>query len=191
MHCTTDRPLAQDPATTTGLIYGFLGGSLKIAGEWALVPAGAIAVADNAINYIKIDPETGDVFSNVDGFDPDRVPMAKVATLDGEIVGVTDWRPASIAGATGPQGEPGTNGTNGEDGEPGEDGAVGPIGPTGDTGPTGPEGPSAIIHGNGEPIDGTAGVDDPRRVYIDDDTGVLYLNQGSLNNPKWRGVLNR
>lgn len=48
----------------------------------------------------------------------------------------------------------------------------------------------ATLHGNGVPTDGVTGVGDESLQYMDDDTGVLYLNQGTLAVPEWHGVLN-
>lgn len=46
------------------------------------------------------------------------------------------------------------------------------------------------LHGNGAPTDGVTGVNLSSRMYVDDDTGIMYLNQGSLAVPEWHGVIN-
>ena len=207
MTSTTRSPLASNPAATVGLLFGYFGGAVMIGGAWSLVPGGSIIVEDNAINYVELDPSTGGVSANTSGFDASRIPMAKVATIDGEIVSVADWRPAFIPGtpgASGADGSNGTNGTNGADGAPGaagvegQQGSVGPAGPQGDVGPQGTAGESGILHGNGAPEDGVTGLNSSMKIYQNDtpsdDEAVLYVNTDPASpstNPQWRGVINR
>lgn len=193
--------LEQNPANTVGLLYGYFGGAVLIAGEWTLIVGGAVIVADDAINFVELDPATGAVSANVDGFDPARIPMAKVATMDGEVASVSDWRPSFIPGAAGINGADGVNGINGVDGAPGAIGEQGPegpagvAGPQGEAGPQGPAGESGILHGTGVPEDGVTGLDSSTKLYQNDTPAegeaVLYLNTDPANpstNPQWRGV---
>lgn len=192
MHTCGCRTLGYDPATTLGLAYGHFGGAVKGALSWMLIPAGTVLLDDDAINYVELDPVTGEVSANATGFDIDRLPMAKVSTIDGEITSVVDWRPAFIPGAEGPQGNAGPQGDPGEQGEQGEQG------PQGDPGP---EGPGAFLHGAGAPEDGVTGLGSATKLYQNDEynpsvegEAVLYVNIDPATPsiaPVWRGLLNQ
>jgi hypothetical protein len=84
----------QDTGTTTGLSYGYIGGSAlsSSTGEQIHVASSVVTLANNTTNYVQR-TYAGVVSANTTGFSPASVPMAVVTTSAGAIGTVVDWRP--------------------------------------------------------------------------------------------------
>jgi hypothetical protein len=88
---------SQDPSTTSGLTYGYRGGSVRIDNNLVFFSGGTIVLQANTLNYIEVD-NSGVVTSNFIGFSSSRVPLAEVTTNGSSIVLVNDRRDALISG---------------------------------------------------------------------------------------------
>ncbi|MCG8406741.1 MAG: hypothetical protein MI923_16215 [Phycisphaerales bacterium] len=88
---------SQNTKTTSGLTFGYnsglthLGTGPGTSTFTAETPAGTVALADNATNYIELEVTLfiGTVSVNQAGFSADRLPVFEVVTLAGEITQVT------------------------------------------------------------------------------------------------------
>ena len=82
--------LANDPATTTDLTWGYQAGDVG----GVTVPAGTIGLTDNSVNYVYVDTTSGVVSANTVGFPPGAhtSPLATVTTAGGVITTFTDMR---------------------------------------------------------------------------------------------------
>jgi hypothetical protein len=104
-HATT-KTLAEtfdeNPATTTGLVWGYKGGLFRLDSTVTTVAAGTIALTDDATNYIEIDPSDGLVKKNTTSFTSGRIPIRTVLTASGSQTTSTDKRAwfTQVAGAT-------------------------------------------------------------------------------------------
>jgi hypothetical protein len=104
-HATT-KALAEtfdeNPATTTGLVWGYKGGIFRLDSTVTTVSAGTIALTDDATNYIEIDPSDGLVKKNTTSFTSGRIPIRTVLTASGSQSTSTDKRAwfTQAAGAT-------------------------------------------------------------------------------------------
>jgi hypothetical protein len=104
-HATT-KTLAEtfdeNPATTTGLVWGYKGGLFRLDSTVTTVAAGTIALTDDATNYIEIDPSDGLVKKNTTSFTSGRIPIRTVLTASGSQTTSTDKRAwfSQVAGAT-------------------------------------------------------------------------------------------
>jgi hypothetical protein len=83
---------AQEPATTTGLTYGYRGGVYDSGAAWVRAAAGTVTLTDNAVNYVEYALVTGAVSANTVGFTYASRPMAKVTVANGAITDHEDWR---------------------------------------------------------------------------------------------------
>jgi hypothetical protein len=88
------NPLANNPATTTALTFGYYGGqyinpSTNAAGT---VSAGTIALSASSTNYVEFDPTAGVVVTNTSGFTLGRQPLYQVTTNAGAITAIADKR---------------------------------------------------------------------------------------------------
>lgn len=84
----------QDTGTTTGLTYGYNGGTAftPSTGAIAHVASGTIALTASTVNYVER-TYAGAVQTNTTAFTPNLLAMAKVTTSAGAITAVEDWRP--------------------------------------------------------------------------------------------------
>lgn len=144
---------ARNPATTTGLTWGYYGG------RWGgfVVTAGTLALTANATNYVVVNRSTGDisVSTSITNWN-NTATFARVYLLTTGPVGLNaqpqDFR-FGDGGLVLAQGPAGPSGATGATGPAGATGATGPAGPTGATGPQGPAG----TNGQGVPTGGTTG----------------------------------
>lgn len=81
----------QKRSTTTGLTYGYYGGTINVAGVPTSIADGTIALSASATNYVEFD-STGAVSKNTTGFTVGRFPMAQIVTGAATITSVTDKR---------------------------------------------------------------------------------------------------
>lgn len=81
----------EDPATTTGLQWGYRAGLNPRTG--ASIGAGTLALTASATNYIELDPVAGTLSKNTTGFTLGRVPIRKLVTNGSGITTNTDNRP--------------------------------------------------------------------------------------------------
>lgn len=85
----------------SGLNFKYQAGLVRNDSAVSFTPAGQVALADNATNYVEVDPADGLVSTNTTGFTSGRVPLYVVATASGAIDTVSDKRTAAIAGTGG------------------------------------------------------------------------------------------
>ena len=104
-HATT-KTLAEtfdeNPATTTGLVWGYKGGLFRFDAVVTTVAAGTIALTDDATNYVEIDPADGNVKKNTSAFTSGRIPIREIITASGVQTTSTDKRAwfSQVAAAT-------------------------------------------------------------------------------------------
>jgi hypothetical protein len=85
----------------SGLNFKYQAGLVRNDSAVSFTPAGQVTLADNATNYVEVDPADGLVSANTTGFTSGRVPLYVVATASGVIDTVSDKRTAAIAGTGG------------------------------------------------------------------------------------------
>lgn len=85
-----------NPATSSGLTFGFRGGRLHYmkGGAPVEIAAGTVVLSDNTTNYVEYDPVTETVVKNTSGFTDGRLPLYTVITASGafDAEDVTDKR---------------------------------------------------------------------------------------------------
>jgi hypothetical protein len=85
----------------SGLNFYYKGGKVRNDSSVCSTPDGQVTLADNATNYVELDPTTGQVSRNTSGFTSGRIPLYQVTTASGAITGVMDWRTWALAGTGG------------------------------------------------------------------------------------------
>jgi len=94
-HSTT-KALAEtfdeNPATTTGLLWGYKGGLFRLDNVVTTVAASTISVANNDVSYVEIIPSTGNVSTNTTGFTSGRIPLRQITVVSGTQTVSTDKR---------------------------------------------------------------------------------------------------
>ena len=90
-------PFGLDPATTSGLVYGYKGGVVLAADTQTPVAivAGTVTLAASATNYVQR-TSAGIVLANTTGWTVGSVPMALVVTGSAGIQSVVDYRIAPV-----------------------------------------------------------------------------------------------
>ncbi len=83
--------LDEDPATTTGLTWGYQAGRIRNQVAVTDVAAGTVALTDNVTNYVEI-TGAGTVTVNTVGFTTGRIPLRQVTTASGSQTVSTDKR---------------------------------------------------------------------------------------------------
>jgi hypothetical protein len=83
-----------NPATTTGLTYGYFGASIYSNGANVALANGTVALTASATNYVQR-TALGGVSVNTTGFTVGLIPMAQVVTGASSITSITDKRPSS------------------------------------------------------------------------------------------------
>lgn len=91
--------------TTTGLTWGYYGGTYWSGSAWAQTADGTVALTASSTNYVER-TALGVVSANTSGFSVGSYPMAKVITGTASILSWTDWRFPSL----GPLSSPGAIG---------------------------------------------------------------------------------
>ncbi len=80
----------EDPATTTGLTWGYKQGILP---DGSIKGAGTIGLTASQTNYVELDGPTGTISSNTTGFTAGRTPLRVVGTDGSGITSSEDRRP--------------------------------------------------------------------------------------------------
>jgi hypothetical protein len=80
----------EDPATTTGLTWGFKAGYLP---NGTKKNAGTVALTSNATNYVELDTSTGVMSKTTTGFTSGKTPIRKIVTNASGILTSEDVRP--------------------------------------------------------------------------------------------------
>ena len=88
-------------STTSGLTWGYYGGSIDIAGVNTIIANGAITLVNTATNYIEVTPATGAVTVNQSSFTAGRIPLYQVSASGGSVVSYIDKRPGYRIGYSG------------------------------------------------------------------------------------------
>jgi hypothetical protein len=81
--------------TTSGLVWGYLGGRTYLAGAAFVYPNATLTLPANQTNFIEVSI-AGVVSSNTTGFSIDRAPLYRVVTGATTITGYEDHRSATI-----------------------------------------------------------------------------------------------
>ena len=71
------------------LIFTYQEGKIRVSGIWKNIQEGYIALTDNAVNYIEIDPATGEISANIVGWTEGKKKLYRVRTDAGKII--TEW----------------------------------------------------------------------------------------------------
>ena len=89
------QAFSNNPATTSGLTYGYFGGQIYSNGANIPIANGTIALTASVTNYVQR-TAAGVVSVNSTGFTAGLIPMAQVVAGGGSITSITDKRPATI-----------------------------------------------------------------------------------------------
>lgn len=81
-----------NPATTTGLTFGYNGGEYAFNGEVITVAAGTVTLTDDATNIVQLLAQGA--VSAVTLGNETELPLYQVVTASGAITGITDLRAA-------------------------------------------------------------------------------------------------
>ncbi|MDE2467233.1 MAG: hypothetical protein KGL35_00390, partial [Bradyrhizobium sp.] len=87
----TPSDFAENPATTTGLTWGYLAGTAGSNGTPTTVAAGTVALTASATNYVELSP-TGSVTANTTGWTVGNIPLRLLVTSASAITSDTDVR---------------------------------------------------------------------------------------------------
>lgn len=82
---------AQNPVTTSGLTFGYYGGTLLVDGVLTSVADGTLTLTASLTNYIEM-TRGGTVSANTTGFTAGRIPLAQAICGASSITSVTDQR---------------------------------------------------------------------------------------------------
>ncbi len=91
---------ANNPATTTGLTYGYYGGYLWGGTTATVVASATVALTASTTNYVQI-TTAGAVSANTTGFTSGQIPLATVVTGASTITSIADKRPMTVGGGGG------------------------------------------------------------------------------------------
>jgi len=84
-----------------GLNFFYRGGKVRNDSVITVTPDSDVILADNATNYVEVDPATGTVARTTTGFTSGWIPLFQVATANGAITVITDVRTWAVAGTGG------------------------------------------------------------------------------------------
>ena len=87
--CLNGGAFSQEADTTTGLTFGYYGGSVYNGSTNVVTAAGTIALTASATNYVEVD-NAGVVHANTVSFTAGRLPLYTVVTSSGAITTVTN-----------------------------------------------------------------------------------------------------
>ena len=87
----TPSDFAENPATTTGLTWGYLAGTVGSNGTPTTVAAGTVALTASTTNYVEVSP-AGSVTANTAGWTVGNVPLRLLVTGASAITSDTDVR---------------------------------------------------------------------------------------------------
>ena len=77
--------------TSTGLVWGYLGGRIYLNGSPVVVANGTVTLPASQTNYVEVS-QTGVVSSNTSGFSVDRAPLYRVVTGATSVTSYEDHR---------------------------------------------------------------------------------------------------
>ncbi len=97
---TAGKDYKQDLSTTTGLTFGYFGGSIRNDNVITDTATGTTVLADDDTSFIEVD-DAGVVTDNIVGFTAGQIPLFTVVTASGVITSVTDERTFAIIGGGG------------------------------------------------------------------------------------------
>lgn len=83
---------AYKATTTTGLVFGYYGGIIEVAGVQTSIAAGTVTLTASQTNYVQALPTTGVVSANTSGFTAGYIPLHIIATGSSTITTITDYR---------------------------------------------------------------------------------------------------
>ena len=84
-------------STTTGLIWGYYGGKVTLAGVVTTIANGTLTLTASSTNYVQAHPDTGAVSSNTTGFTPGYLPLYTIVTGTSSVTSYTDQRALALA----------------------------------------------------------------------------------------------
>lgn len=84
--------LGEDAGSTTGLTWGWVGGTIRQGASVVTVASGTLTLSASTTSYIEVNPATGSVVGNTTGFSADRIPLRQVVTSTAEQISSTDKR---------------------------------------------------------------------------------------------------
>lgn len=84
--------LGEDADSTTGLTWGWVGGTLRQGASVVTVASGTLTLSAAVTSYIEVNPATGSVVGNTTGFTPDLIPLRQVVTSTAEQISSVDKR---------------------------------------------------------------------------------------------------
>jgi hypothetical protein len=95
---TAGKDYKQDLSTTTGLVFGYFGGSVRHGNVITDTATGTTTLADDDTSFIEVDA-AGVVTDNITGFTVDQIPLYTVVTASGVITSVIDERTFATVGS--------------------------------------------------------------------------------------------
>lgn len=87
-------------STTTGLVWGYYGGKVRLAGIVTAVSNGTLSLTASATNYVEAHPDTGAVSKNTTAFTAGYLPLYTVVAGAATITSYTDKRASYVLNDT-------------------------------------------------------------------------------------------
>ena len=84
-------------STTTGLIWGYYGGKVALAGVVTTIANGTLTLTASTTNYVQAHPDTGAVSVNTSGFTAGYLPLYTIVTDASSVTSYTDQRTLALA----------------------------------------------------------------------------------------------
>lgn len=84
-------------STTTGLIWGYYGGKVALAGVVTTIANGTLTLTASTTNYVQAHPDTGAVSVNTSGFTAGYLPLYTIVTDASSVTSYTDQRTMALA----------------------------------------------------------------------------------------------
>ena len=84
-------------STTSGLIWGFYGGKVSLAGVVTTIANGTLTLTASSTNYVQAHPDTGAVSVNTSGFTAGYLPLYTIVTGASSVTSYTDQRTLALA----------------------------------------------------------------------------------------------
>lgn len=83
----------RNAAACGGLVWGYYGATLNLAGVPTQVPNGTLTITDNTpLTYVEMEQTDGSVHQNILGWTPGRTPLYTLTTVSGQITNYFDYR---------------------------------------------------------------------------------------------------
>lgn len=101
--------------TTSGLTWGYYGGTISDGGTPGQIPNGTVTLTNNATNYLEFDPgaSPSGIQKNTVGWTGGAsVRLYKIITSGGAVTSYEDWRPSAISAGGSAVTGPATSVTN-------------------------------------------------------------------------------